>query len=804
MSILMPRLIAVVVLIATSTLGGAPLTGACSVREERRVVAGAERTVVMLANDRIEVELVPEMAGTITRYALVGATQTPFEFLDDCPYHYACRWEGKAFTHAVVDAGPARASVTVRGGGTIAPSHLRLAGIAVTNPLALEVERTVSLEPGSTRLRIDVRITNVGDGIAPSFRYMVHAVFGGAFDRARTTWFLPTASTIEVFDTARGSADMGASAGGAPIDHPFSRFIAGRKADKPRYEAGGWGALMTAVGPAYLLYQPDQFDFMQYWFGGDSSWHYCFEPQTRPVDLRPGEATACSFTLALDGADAGFAAAPVAWRSSPPPDAVAPGATVTLVARAATAVDQRVPVRAIFRLDGAGEPVAAEGIAEPFAFGDVAGTFTVPADAVNGERAWSATLPDGRVIGSGTLLVAPAAEVERRRIAAATAAADAALAQALAGREDDRRRVGETRRLWLDGADLAWSLDDQRRWPDDARGHALSFTRVPAAVSVLGDWRAHADLRIVALAAEPAMALPAEWSSRGLGDDRARVRAAAPCAGGIAVLVIDATTRRAEVLILADGAVVSRFGRFADQPGEGDDTIGGGARALAVDADGSIWIGTDAWGPTSVFRLNQDNAPYEEASIGVKGALKKFSRDGRLLAAVGLLAPPSDVVLARADGLPVVLAPYRHVSSYHGAQVREGVLIARRDDARRVAELKVPAGSLAIDGEGRLWTADIAGHVRVSTLRGRRIADAAATPAQAVPDATLANDGPLPGVIRMGADGRPRLLQPLARRLLVLAADATVAATHVLPDHVGPAPSLIGDVIVGGDPPWSP
>ena len=169
---------------------------------------------------------------------------TGFEWLDDCPYHYGGRWEGVPFSYKIDSKGPDRAAITVSGGGKIAVALLhQLTGVDVANPLELKVERTMSIVPNSTRLQIDVKITNAGEGVAPQFRYMVHAVFGQVPPMAdgRAFWFLPTGKSVEFFDSKRGEHEMGIAGGGAPVDHPFSRFIPGRKADKPRYTpADGW------------------------------------------------------------------------------------------------------------------------------------------------------------------------------------------------------------------------------------------------------------------------------------------------------------------------------------------------------------------------------------------------------------------------------------------------------------------------------------------------------------------------------------------------------------------------------------
>jgi hypothetical protein len=111
--------------LAAAGLSAVTAGAACFAVESRRHYEGTERTVVTLENERITVEVVPELGGRVIRYADKTRERSAFEWLDDCPYHYGCRWEGKPFTHAVGERGPDRASVTVKGGGKIAVAHLR-------------------------------------------------------------------------------------------------------------------------------------------------------------------------------------------------------------------------------------------------------------------------------------------------------------------------------------------------------------------------------------------------------------------------------------------------------------------------------------------------------------------------------------------------------------------------------------------------------------------------------------------------------------------------------------------------------
>ncbi|HZK81418.1 MAG TPA: hypothetical protein VFC46_10135, partial [Humisphaera sp.] len=311
--------------------------------ESKRKFEGAERTVVHIENEKIIVEIVPELEGRVIKYQDKSKPHTGFEWLDDCPYHYGGRWEGVPFSYKIDSKGPDRAAITVSGGGKVAVALLhQLTGVDVANPLDLKVERTMSVVPNSTKLQIDVKITNVGEGVAPQFRYMVHAVFGQAppMKDGRAFWFLPTGKSVEFFDSKRGEHEMGIAAGGAPVDHPFSRFVPGRKADKPRYIAGGWGALLTSAGPVYIEYDAKQYDFMQFWFGGDAEWHYTFEPHTKPIDLKPGESTTCSYALAYDSKEVAFGGMTVAFAPPIVPEVLLPGATLKIQTRGTTVRDR--------------------------------------------------------------------------------------------------------------------------------------------------------------------------------------------------------------------------------------------------------------------------------------------------------------------------------------------------------------------------------------------------------------------------------------------------------------------------------
>jgi hypothetical protein len=793
----------------------------CKLTETKRKVEGAERVVYTLENERILVEVVPELAGRVSRYVDKTKEKSAFEWLDDCPYHYACRWEGKPFTGQADARGPNRAAVTVKGGGKIAVGHLRnVLGVDLANPLDLTVERTVSIEGASSRLVVDVKITNTGEGVAPAFRYMVHAVFGQVphMPNAGMYWFLPTANGIEFFDGNRGRREMGAAAGGAPLDHPFSRFIPGRKADKPRYEAGGWAAVLTSAGPTYLFYEPAQYDFYQYWYGGDAEWHYTFEPHSKAVDLKPGDTVTCRFTVAYDAKDVPFKGSTVAFEAPSVPPEMTPGGALTLKARATTVKDQPEAVKLVFEVkdpQGAvllNQEVAGE--AKPFAFAELAAECKLPETAALGKYTWSAKHADGKALASGVIELLTSEQLGKRRTERATAELKAEMEKRLKEANEKLEQARRDERLWREGASFAFSLGDRGVWPETGvPAGAVSVSYRSNAAPVLGDWRPHAPLRIQTLSAVPPPAWPADAEKllAPLAASRACVRdlAPEPDGKGLVALVVEAAKKRVEIVRLGPGGVVKRWGRCADKPAETDDTLGIGARALAVDGEGNIWAATNAWGQTSVFKLNQDNSPYEESVVGEKGAVKKFAPDGRLLGAFGTLDAPTDLVVALANDKPVLLAPYRNVSAYHGAMVREGVLVVDVAQARRAGEIKIPAASLALDGQGRLWSGDVAGHVACYSHKGQKLLDVTSSPPPAVKDARLPAGSPVPAAVRATGADSIAVLYTLQRKLAVL--DATgqpKGGAIAIPEATGAAIRLLArapkSAVLGEKTIWCP
>jgi hypothetical protein len=804
------------VALAVAFLSAATAGAVCRAVESRRQYEGTERTIVTLENERIIVEVVPELGGRVIRYADKTSERSAFEWLDDCPYHYGCRWEGKPFTHALGERGPDRASVTVKGGGKIAVAHLRgVLGVSLASPLDLTVERTMSIGSDSTRMRVDVMITNTGGGVAPEFRYMVHSVFGQVppMPGGRAYWFLPAPGGVEFFDSERGSSEMWSTAGGASVDHPFSRFVPGRKADKPRYEALGWGALLTSAGATYIYYDPAEYDFMQYWFGGDSAWHFTFEPHTKPVDLKPGETVSCTFTFAYDANDVPFTTGTLAIRRPEVPGEVTPGSAFAISASVTTVRDEPEHARVKIEVKGpdGGTFLSrdVEGEAQPFKFAELSTKCDVPADAALGRYSWRALREGGRELASGTFEVVTAEDLAKRKMERATADLRAGYEKRISELDGRIERSKQHADAWRAGANLALSLAKPEVWPEgiEPPAEAVSFRIRPRAVPVLGRWKENEPARVEAFATAPPLSWPAEAERmlEHLGADRALVRAVAVAPGGeeIAALVVERERNRVQILRLNERGVSGRFGRFSDRPTETDDRLGPGARSLDVDADGNIWVGTNAWGEISIYVAGPTGQPSEKTAMGPKGAVKKFSRDGRLLGSAGLLDAPMDLVPAAADGVPVVLATYRNVSRYHGAQVREGAVVLRVADVRRLGELKVPGGSLAIDAEGRVWAADVAGHVTRHTSRGGKLLDFDGSPAPAVPDAALSEGAAVPAVLRADGEGGVWILQVHSRKL------ARVGGDDVLvPGEPGAVLGFVatpeGPVVVGEKGVWRP
>ena len=195
----------------------------------------------------------------------------------------------------------------------------------------------MSIDAGSTRLAVEVRVTNVGESVAPSFRYMVHAVFGYVPPMAGRAGVLVSAHRRRrrVLRHVRGGKEMQLPAA-APGGSSLQPFRAGRKADKPRYEAGGWAAGLTSAGPAFMSYDPRQFDFMQYWFGGDCRVALVARAAQRAGRAEAGAIGRLLVRLAYDSRDVPFKTGTLAFERPEVPETMLPGGLLKVRARATT------------------------------------------------------------------------------------------------------------------------------------------------------------------------------------------------------------------------------------------------------------------------------------------------------------------------------------------------------------------------------------------------------------------------------------------------------------------------------------
>jgi hypothetical protein len=589
--------------------------------------------------------------------------------------------------------------------------------------------------------------------------------------------------------------------------------VPGRQADKPRYVAGGWGALLTSAGPVYIEYDAKRYDFMQYWFGGDAEWHYTFEPHTKPIDLKPGESTTCSYALAYDSKEVGFTGATDAFAQPVVPEVLLPGAALKIQTRGTTVRDRSE--RASLRFDAfdiQGHSLFSKevnGDLQPFQMTDLSAEMKLPESIPLGVYKWKMSR-DGKELASGQFEVVTADEQAKRQTLKATAALQEKinlLQKELSTEKEESRRVDD---LWKQGADLALSWNDPHSWPAGQPVGAVVVGSDSAGVPVLGDWKSKEAMRIMTLAGVNPAAWPADTEKMltKLGADRALLRDVAVDSDGkgLVALLVDTVKPRVEIIHLAAGGAIRRFGKYSDKPLEEDASLGTGARAIAVDPSGNVWVATNAWGKVSVLRINQDGAPYEEAVVGAKGALKKFSAQGNLLGSIGILTPPADLKLALADGVPVILAPYRHVSTYHDSQLREGVMVIGLSDVKRLAEIKMPGSSIALDKAGRLWSADVAGHVACFDAHGHKLFDVAGTPAPAVIEAALPANSPPPVVLCPAPDG-VYALSTLKRTIAIIAGPG-VPVSQNIPADVGSLWRIIADqdggIVLGEKSIWKP
>ncbi len=804
--------------VLTASLAVTAAFAAPTLRVENRDFNGRPRDIVVMENDRVRVEVVPSDSGQISVFQDKTKTESAFEWFDDCPYHYGCRWEGYPFDYTTDTSVPGEVSVTVTGGGKITVGGIKsVTGISVAAPLELSLERKMTLRGDSSRLDIEVKIANVGDGVAPRFRYMLHGVWGRVANQP-FAFILPLPEGTEFFDSNRATmlfreAIENNSANNH--NHPFSRFEPNVVADKPRFDPGSWVALLTAAGPNYIQYDKSQTDFFQYWYGGDGAWHWTCEPHSKPVDLAPGDTATYSFAFACDAADVAFDAPTLAYGSVEGPFEASPGDTVNFKSTCTTARDVDETASITFHIDSLdGQPwlnASANATVRNFAFGDLSAAIALPENTANGKYAWRAITADGRELAKGVCEVMSREEMAQRKADRAVETVRKPLQEQIDKMNREAARSRRDIERWRDGADMLVTMRDGAAWGPEADDVAI----IHGAAVVAGNWKPGEALRVKAFAPAPSttcnrsaadVAALVEARLATLGEARATVRDVAVDDNGecVAAALVPADGATARVIYWNAEGNARDLGRFAEKPGETDDAIGANVRAVRFDANGRLWITTAVWGMTSKFVAGPDGQPSEQACEGWKGAIKIFEPNGTFVSATSMLDAPSDIVPALADGTPVMLVPYRNVSAYHGAMVREGVAILGASTAARLGEIKTPAGSVAVDpSNGGLWASDVAGHISCHAVRGRGLAQLNDGTSAAVADAVLPATSPIPARLRTTADGAVVAIRPLRKAVEALhfvdgAANAEpIAFDETLGAPITAIPTVDGLVLIG-------
>jgi hypothetical protein len=517
------------------------------------------------------------------------------------------------------------------------------------------------------------------------------------------------------------------------------------------------------------------------------------------------------FTLSYDAADLpmekGHA---ISFEAPEVPELAAPGSALPIRMRATTvsaALGTAAKVKFKLGPTKGGSPDLASldlaGEVGEFKFTELAGELAIPATAAPGNYAWSALAATGETIASGILEVVPAAEIDSRRIARAIQEVKDDAATKQKDLDTKLARANGSLERALKGLNFALGTDDAGRWPTEPpRGVSISYQ--PNAVEVLGRWheRELPRIEIVDPAPPAKIELNLDSALALLGADRPLLRDFAydEKAKELVCLIVDPARKRAEVIRVGAAKIISRFGKASEMPGEKDGTLGLLARALGLDPQGGVWVATDVWGSTSQFRLNQDGQPFEEIAPGRKGAIKHFNNKGAFVDAIPLLDVPLALSPGYAAKRHLLLASYRNVSAYHGAQVREGIVLIDTAGGKKAGEIKVPGGGLAA-ASSHLWIADIAGRVTNYAVGGRLdfAIDGArsAAPLELKPNLEEA----MPVLLAEGPDGGCWLVDRKERRLARLDVHGKQLESISLKDDLGDIvalkPAATGVLLVG-------
>ena len=373
-----------------------------------------ESMVVTLANDRIAAGIAPDVDGNIISFVDKTRPTSPFSRLDDS-FATTGQWKGRAYTYHIDERGPDRAAVTLETGGTLTPWPLPSGKQPPAADLTLK--KTISVDGLSSRLRVDVTITNVGSTPVHALRYMAHALYSYKYLPGGTCYvFLPLDGQVRMFDYDRIVKDK-FLASHLTTDNPFARWSpAGVMPDKGRYPAEGWSAMYSDSGWSYLSYDPAQFDFISFYTGTHPGEWLTMEPNTRAADLAPGQSVHFSYSLVADSDDVPMAPATGAHHQESPtiafeppavPEAFVPGTPFMVRVRAATVLDRPQDCSLRFTIQPQhGKPVYQQRLAgtiRPFLATEIAGECAVPATVSPGNYEWRVEDAGGTVIGKGTL-----------------------------------------------------------------------------------------------------------------------------------------------------------------------------------------------------------------------------------------------------------------------------------------------------------------------------------------------------------------------------------------------------------------
>ena len=391
-----------------------------------------EDDVVTLENGRIQVQVAPGMGGNIIRFADKTKPVSPFSRLDD-NFSSTGNWEPAPFTVRIDDRGPNRAAVTLIGGGKLTP--MPASSDEKPAPTTIALERTMSIDGESSRLRVDVKITNTGDATIPMLRYMVHSLYSYKVLPGHNVYaFIPSPTGVRLFDHD-GIAKAQAQSQLIKAGHPFTRWSRpGEKLHKGRYQADGWMAMYCDTGHSYIYYDPAQFDFISLWNGTHPAEWLSMEPNTKGVNLRPGESTSFTFTLAADSKDVPFAGETMICDPISVPDDVVAGGTLKVSYRAATVRDVPEMAEVVFSLSGPTQGNVrnlnqpAVGLEQhrklelrPFLLSDFPDDIKLSPEIVPGKYLWRVATASGVTLAKGNLDVITADERAKRQTARASA-----------------------------------------------------------------------------------------------------------------------------------------------------------------------------------------------------------------------------------------------------------------------------------------------------------------------------------------------------------------------------------------------